>query len=126
MKEFINKIKNNKTILAIIIAVLLITITGTFAWLSWKSKETALVLKVGDINGTIVTLKPYQLEGTLSPVQSYTDGLYTDVNITNNSTSNVYNVKLYYNISAIDDALKSEDFKYTILQLLMKPLKVIS
>ena len=115
MKEFINKIKNNKTILAIIIAVLLITITGTFAWLSWKSKETALVLKVGDINGTIVTLKPYQLEGTLSPVQSYTDGLYTDVNITNNSTSNVYNVKLYYNISAIDDALKSEDFKYTIL-----------
>ena len=115
MKEFINKIKNNKTILAIIIAVLLITITGTFAWLSWKSKETALVLKVGDINGTIVTLKPYQLEGTLSPVQSYTDGLYTDVNITNNSTSNAYNVKLYYNISAIDDALKSEDFKYTIL-----------
>ena len=115
MKEFINKIKNNKTILAIIIAVLLITITGTFAWLSWKSKETALVLKVGDINGTIVTLKPYQLEGTLSPVQSYTDGLYTNVNITNNSTSNIYNVKLYYNISAIDDALKSEKFKYTIL-----------
>ena len=115
MKEFINKIKNNKTILVIIIAVLLITITGTFAWLSWKSKETALVLKVGDINGTIVTLKPYQLEGTLSPVQSYTDGLYTNVNITNNSTSNIYNVKLYYNISAIDDALKSEKFKYTIL-----------
>ena len=115
MKEFINKIKNNKTILVIIIAVLLITITGTFAWLSWKSKETALVLKVGDINGTIVTLKPYQLEGTLSPVQSYTDGLCTDVNITNNSTSNAYNVKLYYNISTIDDALKSEDFKYTIL-----------
>ena len=111
IKKSINLTK--KHIIIIIIAVLLITIAGTFAWLSWRSNDTALVLTVGDINNAQVVLKPYQINSTITPVLTYENEEYTEVTATNNSaTAKV--IKLFYKINNIDAELVSTNFKYTI------------
>ena len=111
IKKSINLTK--KHIIIIIIAILLITIAGTFAWLSWRSNDTALVLTVGDINSAQVILKPYQINSTITPVLTYENEEYTEVTATNNSTTAKV-IKLFYKINNIDAELVSANFKYTI------------
>ena len=99
-----------------IISLLLIgivIITGTFAWLTWKSNETSLVLTVGDINNVQVVLKPYQISREIIPVLTYTSEEYTEVSVVNNSLKSK-KVKLYYHVNNIDSELISSDFLYTI------------
>lgn len=111
-----NKKKINlskKSIIIIIITFILTIIAGTFAWLTWKSNETALVLTVGDIDDVQVVLKPYQINTEVSPVLSYDGEEYVSVTATNNGKSSKM-VKLFYQISNIDTELVSTDFKYTI------------
>ena len=111
IKETINITK--KHIIIVIITILLITIAGTFAWLSWKSNDTALVLTVGDINSAQVILKPYQINSTITPVLTYENEEYTEVTATNNSTTAKV-IKLFYKINNIDPELVNTNFKYTI------------
>ena len=99
-----------------IISLLLIgivIITGTFAWLTWKSNETSLVLTIGDINNVQVVLKPYQISREIIPVLTYTSEEYTEVSVVNNSLKSK-KVKLYYHVNNIDNELISSDFLYTI------------
>ena len=105
--------KTNKSLFIIIISLALVVITGTFAWLSWRSQNTAMVLTIGDIRGLTVTLKPYQINATLSPVSAPTDGVAIDVTAAN-AKSEADDFKLFYKITTIDDALKDQGFKYTI------------
>ena len=108
------KIKTSKKgILIIIVFILLTLIVGTIALLTWKSKETALVLKVGNDDDTQVVLKPYQLDKSIIPVLNYDGEDYIDVTVTNNS-SVVKTIKLYYDIDEISPELTSVNFKYTI------------
>ena len=99
----------------VILGILIISIVGTLAWLTWKSKETALVLTVGEIDGTRVTLKPYVIEDTLIPTLTYDNNEVIKVNIKNNGNEDSQ-VVLYYNISKIDNELITDSFKYTILR----------
>ena len=110
MGEWINK---NKKIILTIFLMLIIIISGTVAWLTWKSKESSLVLTVGEVNGPTISLYPYQLNGTLSPVLSYESVDYVQVEATNNRSEKV-KAKLFYNIKSIDSALISSDVKYTV------------
>ena len=110
MGEWINK---NKKIILTIFLMLIIIISGTVAWLTWKSKESSLVLTVGEVNGPSLSLYPYQLNGTLSPVLSYESVDYVQVEATNNRSKEV-KAKLFYNIKSIDSALISSDVKYTV------------
>ena len=107
--------KDTKRYLLIILSILIISIVGTLAWLTWKSKETALVLTVGEIDGTRVTLKPYVIEDILIPELTYEGKEVIEVNIKNNGNEDSQ-VVLYYNISKIDDELITDNFKYTILR----------
>ena len=110
MGEWINK---NKKIILTIFLMLIIIISGTVAWLTWKSKESSLVLTVGEVNGPTISLYPYQFNGTLSPVLSYESVDYVQVEATNNRSKKV-KAKLFYNIKSIDSALISSDVKYTV------------
>ena len=105
--------KINKSIFIIIILVAVVIITGTFAWLSWRSQNTAMVLTIGDIRGLSVTLKPYQINGNLSPVGTYSEGIVIEVTAAN-AKSEADNFKLFYKIDTIDSALVDSGFKYTI------------
>ena len=105
--------KINKSIFIIIILVAVVIITGTFAWLSWRSQNTAMVLTIGDIRGLSVTLKPYQINGNLSPVGDYDEGIVIEVTAAN-AKSEADNFKLFYKIDTIDSALVDSGFKYTI------------
>ena len=113
MDETKNKI-SKKSILIIMFAVIGILMAGTFAWLSYRTQETAMVLTIGDIKGLYVTLTPYQINDTLSPVSDYLDGIVVDVTAQNNSTTVEDTFNLFYLVQTIDNALKDEGFKYTI------------
>lgn len=110
MGEWINK---NKKIVLTIFLMIIIIISGTVAWLTWKSKESSLVLTVGEVNGPSISLYPYQLNGTLSPVLNYESVNYVQVEATNNKSKEV-KAKLFYNVKSIDNALISGDVKYTV------------
>ncbi len=86
---------------------------GTYAWLTWKSKETALVLTIGNINNIQITLKPYVIDDELLPVLSYESGVSTNVDVVNNSSVKK-KFRLYYKINDIAEELVDEAFKYTI------------
>ena len=103
----------NKYLIITFIFIAVIIITGTFAWLSYRSKKTSLVFTVGDMNNMQVTLSPYQIDAEIDPELDYTDSDYVNVTATNNRDE-AMNYTLYYDISEIDSALQSTDFKYTI------------
>ena len=104
---------NKRTILIIIFIMIAIIITGTFAWLSYRTNDTAMVLTIGEINSVQVTLSPYQINKKIASVTTYTSGIVTDVTAVNNSPSD-RNIKLYYQINQIDSALAISSFKYVI------------
>jgi len=116
MENSKNKTFFSKGILAMVLAVVVVIITGTFAWLSWRSQNTAMVLTIGDIKGLMVSLKPYQIDATLSPVASYTSSSnVVTVEVTADNKKTVANdFELFYQIEVIDSALASQGFKYTI------------
>ena len=112
-----NNLKNKlskKSLLIIILMVVAVLFAGTFAWLSYRTQDTAMVLTIGDIKGLTVTLTPYQINDTLSPVSDYDDGIVVNVTAQNKSTTSADNFKLFYAVDTIDGALKDEGFKYTI------------
>ena len=100
-------------IIAIIVMVIVI-ISGTFAWLTYRSNKTAMVLTIGDLNDAMVTLRPYQIKESITPSPTYTSSKsVVNVDAVNNTTV-PKKIKLYYKINSIDEDLISEDFKYTI------------
>ena len=113
------KVTNIKSLIITFAIILTVITVGTFAWLSYRSKSTAMVLTIGDINDMQITLKPYQLDLELSPVLTYTsldaNEEYVTVTVVNNSTEERY-YSLYYDIEEIDNSLTSADFKYTALR----------
>ena len=118
MEENIKEL-NIKSIIMMAIFLIVIIGLGTYAWLTYRSKNTAMVLTIGDINSVQITLKPYQLDMTLSPMLTYTSldttGDYVTVTVTN-STSSDQKFSLFYDIEHIDSGLQNSSFKYTILK----------
>ena len=107
-----NKI-SKKTILILIFMIIGVIIAGTFAWLSFRSKDTAMVLTVGQIDNVRITLSPYQIKSNMGSVLDYSSGTVTNIEAINNSSSSK-KFKLYYKINTIDSNLAISSFKYTI------------
>ena len=110
--------KNKRYILITILSLIIVIITGTFAWLSYRSNDTAMVLTIGDINSVRVTLGPYRIRQEIIPSLVYKsnddeDNVYTNIEAINNGES-PKKLKLYYRVNKIDAELISDDFKYTI------------
>ncbi len=104
-----------KSILIIAFIIVVIISLGTYAWLSYASQKTAMVLTIGNINSIEVRLSPYQINATLAPKTQYTSGILTTVSAANNSTS-AKKIELYYDIKSISSSLTSGDFKYKIIR----------
>ena len=88
------KVTNIKSLIITSLIIVVVITMGTFAWLSYRSNSTAMVLTIGDINDIQITLKPYQLDLELSPVLTYTsldaNEEYVTVSVVNNSSSIQY------------------------------------
>ena len=110
---------NIKSILITLIITIAVVGIGTYAWLTYRSKNTAMVLTIGDLNNVQITLKPYQLDMTLDPMLTYssldTSGEYVTVSVVNNSNTN-QKFNLYYDISQIDSGLQNSNFRYTLVR----------
>ena len=114
--------KSIKRLLITVFMVGLMVVIGTYAWYSFQSNRSALVLTVGDIDRFRITLSPYQFNGSLTPTSSYDDqvngeyvNVHVDVTAVNNLTSSS-KFTLYYQINSIDTELIDSYFKYTILR----------
>ncbi len=100
-------------ILSLIVAILVVISLGTYAWLTYRTNDTAMVLTIGDINNVRITMNPYQIDANLSPNLTYIGQPYTTVEVVNNSLE-PKGIKLYYKINAIDSELATSNLKYTI------------
>lgn len=105
--------KKKRYILILILTIITIFSIGTYAWLSYRSNDTAMVLTVGDINNVRITMSPYQINTKIAPNVDYTEEKYTTIEVINNSSS-PRNIKLFYTINAIDSELATSSMKYTI------------
>ena len=106
---------SKKNILFTIFIIIVLLLGGTFAWLSYRSTDTALVLTIGDVNGMVVSLKPYKIEGTLTLTNNYqVNSKVIDVTVNNNHPKKqLFN--LFFDISTIDQVLnESTYFKYKV------------
>ena len=103
-----------KRLLVIIIMMTIVVAGGTFAWFTYQSKESALVLTIGEIDDTQIVLKPYQVTGTMTPVTTYTSGVYSTVEVSNNGKSSS-SINLFYKINELDEELIDNGLKYTIV-----------
>ena len=107
------KKRSKRGIVVIVISMIAVILAGTFAWLSYRTNDTAMVLTIGEIQSIQVTLTPYQINSSMGSVNSYTSGIVTNIEAKNNaSTSKKF--KLYYKVDSIDSALAISAFKYTI------------
>ncbi|MDO4376522.1 MAG: hypothetical protein Q4C38_00070 [bacterium] len=102
-----------KLILGIILVLLVITITGTFAYLEWIKKVGRMVLTIGDISTTEVRISPYLISGSFSPRVTYEGEQYMEVRITNNENKS-NKIAVYYEVKNIDSNLRNKYMKYTI------------
>ena len=119
MKNENNNVKvklSKKNIIFILLFIIITLIVGTLAWLTWKSKETSLVLTIGEINDAQVIIKPYKIEKTLVPSTNYNpnDPELINVEAVNKNHNHNKKIKLYYRINDISPELKTTSFKYTI------------
>ena len=97
-----------------LLMVAFVVVGGTFAWLTYSSKESALVLTIGDINKTQITLSPYEIRDTMTPGQTYTSGVYSDVEVADTGTQ-ATSVTLFYKINDLDTTLIDKGLAYTII-----------
>ena len=103
-----------KYLIIAVIAVIVISLVGTFAWLVVKTKKSSLVLVLGDYESLQVTLSPYELDITADPVLDYIS-MPKFVSITaSNAKAEPDNFNLFYQIEQIDSELASTSMKYTI------------
>ena len=110
---------NKKKYLFMVIAIMLVIIgTGTFAWLSYRTNNTAMVLTVGDIDHMQITIEKYHIKREIAPELTYDledDDAYVSVVAVNNSSIGML-FDLFYQINTIDSALANSNFKYTVLR----------
>lgn len=114
--EYNNRNKMNFSLGRLIVMLIMLAVVvvgGTFAWFTFSSKQSALVLTVGDINDTQIKLSPYQIKGEMTPVNTYTSGVFSEVEVTNGNRNT--SVVLYYKINDLDVELIDNGLAYTIV-----------
>ena len=120
MKNKINKFIHSKYLLIsfIVLLILLVMATGTYAWFTWRStNNTSLTMNIGKLTDVTFNSGNDISTSTLAPVYNYTDGEKTTFRINNKDTTGAsldYNIKL--NITSIASELKSSDLKYVLLK----------
>ena len=103
--------KKIKYLVVLVAIIIIVIITGTFAWLTFRSNKTAMVLTIGDLNDAVVTLQPYQINTSIVPNTTFSEPKSVVVNVEAKNNTNVNKkVRLYYRINEIDE----EDFRYRI------------
>ena len=114
---------STKSIIMLILAIIAVITVGTFAWLTYRSNDTAMVLTIGEIDGMTVTLKPYQINTSLVPTNDYSTQEYVNVSANNKKTEGE-KFRLYYQVDSIDSALINNSFKF-IIQIIKNLIQFI-
>ena len=102
-------------IIVVIMMLVLAVIGGTFAWFTYQSKKSALVLTIGEINDTHITVTPYQINEVMAPVNDYTDGVSSEVIVRVGDNIQNSSVVLFYKINDLDTTLIDKGLAYTVV-----------
>jgi len=113
LRKIKEKVSISRTSL-IVIMLMIVVIGGTFAWFTYRSRESALVLTIGDINDSRMTIKPYQIRESLTPVNTYEGGVYSQIQVVNNNNSST-KMSLFYRINDLDEILINNGLRYTVV-----------
>ena len=112
MKKIINE--DSIMIIGIILMLIVIISMGSFAFVSWRSKDNGkLITQIGDVaivkfeNGLKLS------SDRLNPVLDYKDGIKTSFNITRTIDSPIY-IKLYFIINKLTEEIKNDNLKYKL------------
>ena len=119
MNKYSNFFKSRTFIITLVLTFIALVVIGvTYAWVTWNSTEnTKMTLKIGEytivsfLDGNIVNVND------LAPVYNYEDGKYTTFILSNSDydTTREYEFNVYLDIISIDEELKSNAFKYLLL-----------
>lgn len=113
-----NKFINSKVFIVILVSILIVgtALVGTYAWFTWSNpseQNTVFTMSIGDI-ADVTFENGNNIDGMLSPVYNYYDGLSTNFIVNKISNVNI-GYKVYLNITSIDNELISENVKYVLL-----------
>ena len=117
MKNKINNFIRSKFFIVILVLffIVLITITGTYAWFTWSSTEnTELTMTIDEFTDVVFT-SGNDITTGLTPVFNYYDGKSTSFTITNRGTE-TFSYNVYLNVDSIDSKLVSEQVKYALVK----------
>ena len=95
-----------------IIMLVVVILGGTFAWLTYTSRKSALVLTIGDVHKTQIKLTPYEIKGNLLPSNNESGGVYSDVTVVNGRDEDT-TVTLFYKVG--EENTYSGDLKYKVV-----------
>ena len=105
-------------VLIIVLSIALVGGLGTYAMFYWRSAQnTEITLKIGDIADVTFPEGQELNTNSLAPVFNYTDGETLSFSIENKDTTGAtikYTVN--FNITNIDEQLRSTSLKYKLLQ----------
>lgn len=108
--------KNKKYLLISILALIVIVlgITGTYAWYVWSTSDDEQTKIVTNVGAAVVYFDAgSDITGTLKPVDSKEKGILKEINIRSDATSGlVFN--LYLEITSLAEELKHESFRFQI------------
>jgi len=111
--------KKRKLLLLIFLIIAIVTV-GTLAYFTVITDRTALVLVLGQKNEVLITLRPFEIKGTLMSTLDYTSFETNDINndyiqiTAENFSEEPKEVYFYYRINSIDSPLVSNATSYAI------------
>jgi len=110
--------KRGFIIVLIVLAIVLVGSLGTYAMFYWRStNNTEITLKIGEVADVVFPDGQELNTNNLAPVFNYTDGETLSFSIKNKDTTGAtikYTVN--FNITNIDEQLRSTQLKYKLLQ----------
>ena len=108
---------NNKKKVYIITGVslllLLVIISGTYAWYTWTTSNSDVTNIVADVGAATVTFDGgSDISANLRPVSDKSKGIVKNINVKADTEGLVFN--MYLDITSIDTDLKDESFRYEL------------
>ena len=109
--------RNNKAkiymIFGLIVLVIVVIVSGTYAYYVWTTSDSDTTKIVAGIGAATVTFDGgSDISANLRPVSDKSKGIVKNINVKADTTGLVFN--MYLDITSIDTGLKDESFRYEL------------
>ena len=108
---------SKKQVIITILLLIIVMVTGTFAWIVWSSKDnTKMNVTIGELADVSFKTGSDINISNLFPSFNYDDGALTEFTIRKKKgLTTELNTSIYLDVTSIDEELKNANFKYVLL-----------